>query len=111
MEIKDMIWNGLMNAEYQTRLKELKKGEYFKWKNEDPDSQYKPYSTKSIFKKGSYDRSQKKYECREYLWQRDGNSPSMYNTIPVDDNEWLGMTRQKRIYLEGSTLVDKNPQY
>ena len=29
MEIKDMIWNGLMNAEYETRLKELKKGEYF----------------------------------------------------------------------------------
>ena len=30
MEIKDMIWNGLMNAEYETRLKELKKGEYFR---------------------------------------------------------------------------------
>ena len=105
-----MIMNGLMNAECSKPLKELKKGEYFRWEcSISPD---RKRDSKSIFKKGSYDRSQKKYECREYLWKKEGygDRPSMYNTIPVDDNEWLGMTRQKRIYLEGSTLVRKNPQ-
>ena len=102
-----MILHGAMNSTCLKRLKDLKKGEFFKWVSLASDSEY-PIGNKNIFTKGSYDRSLKKYECRVYVW-KSGDKPTMYNTIPVDDNEWLGMRQQKRIYLEGSTLVNANP--
>tara|TARA_R100001015_G_C4625338_1_gene183851 strand:+ start:1325 stop:1570 length:246 start_codon:yes stop_codon:yes gene_type:complete len=81
MEIKDKC---------SKPLKELKKGEYFRWDRKR--------DSKSIFKKGSYDRSLKKYKCREYLWKK----------------EWLlGSTlwlSGSTLWLSGSTLVRKNPQ-
>lgn len=94
MEIKDMIWNGLMNAEYETRLKELKKGEYFRWGRKR--------DSKSIFKKCSYDRSLKKYECRPCILP--------YNANKGMDRLQKLTSYEKRIYLEGSTLVRKNPR-
>lgn len=100
MEIKDMIWNGLMNAEYETRLKELKKGEYFRL---DSLITFRGKKIpKSIFKKCSYDRILKKYECRPCILP--------YNAKKGMDRLQKLTSYEKRIYLEGSTLVRKNPQ-
>ena len=86
-----MIMNGLMNAECSTPLKKLKKGEYFRKRD-----------SKSIFKKGSYDRSLKKYECRPCILP--------YNAKKGMDRLQKLTSYEKRIYLEGSTLVRKNPK-
>ena len=100
MEIRDMIMNGLMNAECSKPLKELKKGEYFRL---DCLITFRGKKIpKSIFKKCTYDRSLKKYECRPCILSGDGHNAK---------NRLHKLTSyEKRIYLNGSTLVRKNPQ-
>jgi len=98
MNFAEMIMDSLEYAERTKPLKEIKKGEYFKW---DPNTTNPENFKNRYFRKGSYDRSLKKYKCEEYLWKGEGDKLSIWNTTRIKN--------QEAVYLDKFTLVRKFP--
>ena len=84
------------------KLKELERGEYFKWFTIDSDADETNvpfYHFNKIYRKCKYDQSLKKYECRPCVLRYDANRE-------LDRFQKL-TSYEKRIYLPDNIFVTK----